>query len=149
MERRAFIKDDCLPDNKIMAQLENAEAFKGTLEFKNASLDVLTNNLQGMSNSYMINKLSNTEIETKIQSLNVGIEGLWIIKNERLNKSFKFNNFVNAFDFMTKVAALAESLNHHPEWSNVYNNVEINLTTHEANGISQRDFDLALLIESL
>jgi 4a-hydroxytetrahydrobiopterin dehydratase len=54
-----------------------------------------------------------------------------------------FADFVAAFDFMSKVAVLAETAGHHPEWSNVYNRVEIDLTTHDAGGITMKDFDLA------
>lgn len=57
--------------------------------------------------------------------------------------SFRFRDFVEAFGFMARVALLAERCNHHPEWSNVYDQVDIRLTTHEAGGVTQRDFDLA------
>ena len=67
----------------------------------------------------------------------------WQLKGSYLYRAFKFNNFVDAFAFMTKVALLAEKADHHPEWSNIYNKVEINLITHECNGISDRDFKLA------
>ncbi|WP_029041225.1 4a-hydroxytetrahydrobiopterin dehydratase [Cucumibacter marinus] len=66
-----------------------------------------------------------------------------------ITRSFRFDNFVSAFGFMTKVAILAEKANHHPEWSNVYNTVDIRLTTHDAGGLSQRDFDLAHKIDAL
>jgi 4a-hydroxytetrahydrobiopterin dehydratase len=64
-------------------------------------------------------------------------------------RRFKFDNFVAAFGFMTKVALLAEKADHHPEWSNVYNKVEILLTTHDADGLSQNDIDLAKAIDAL
>ena len=60
-----------------------------------------------------------------------------------------FADFVEAFGFMTRVALLAETANHHPEWSNVYNRVEIDLTTHDAGGITERDFKLAQRINQL
>ncbi|MGB1318884.1 MAG: 4a-hydroxytetrahydrobiopterin dehydratase, partial [Flavobacteriales bacterium] len=64
--------------------------------------------------------------------------------------SFEFNDFVEAFGFMTQVALLAEKMNHHPEWSNVYNKVEIRLCTHDAGSIvTQTDRDLASKIEQL
>lgn len=66
-----------------------------------------------------------------------------------ISRSFRFDDFVSAFGFMTKVAILAEKANHHPEWSNVYNKVDIRLTTHDAGGLSQRDFDLAKKIDAL
>ena len=67
----------------------------------------------------------------------------------KLHKEFKFANFVEAFGFMSKVAILAEKMNHHPEWFNVYNKVAIDLTTHDAGGISQNDLELAKQIEAL
>ncbi|MFT5452230.1 MAG: 4a-hydroxytetrahydrobiopterin dehydratase [Enterobacterales bacterium] len=97
----------------------------------------------------MINKLSDNEIEEKIKTLNEGLVQSWIIKNSKLYKSFAFNDFVIAFEFMTKVAEIAEDVNHHPNWSNIYNKVDIYLTTHEVKGISERDFDMAALIEKL
>ncbi len=60
-----------------------------------------------------------------------------------------FTSFIEAFGFISQVALLAEAQNHHPEWSNTYDRVEIYLTTHEAGGISQRDFKLAKCIDSL
>ncbi|WHO38034.1 4a-hydroxytetrahydrobiopterin dehydratase [Sphingobium sp. AP49] len=64
-------------------------------------------------------------------------------------RQFRFPDFVAAFGFMTKVALLAEKADHHPEWSNVYNRVDIVLTTHDAGGVSQRDIDLAMAIDAL
>lgn len=64
-------------------------------------------------------------------------------------RSFRFASFVEAFGFMTRVAMLAEKADHHPEWSNVYNRVEILLTTHDVNGLSVRDIDLARQIERI
>ena len=68
---------------------------------------------------------------------------------DALVRSFKFQDFVEAFGFMTRVALLAEKADHHPEWSNVYNRVEIVLTTHDCDGLSQRDIDLAQKIDTL
>ena len=62
---------------------------------------------------------------------------------------FTFGDFNAAFGFMTRVAILAEKADHHPEWSNVYNRVDIVLTTHDAGGLSQRDVDLARAIDAL
>ena len=68
----------------------------------------------------------------------------WSVQNGRLHAEFKFRDFIEAFAFMTKVAIIAEKANHHPEWSNVYNRVKIDLMTHEANdSITRRDTDLA------
>lgn len=64
-------------------------------------------------------------------------------------RTFSFASFVDAFGFMARVALLAEKADHHPEWSNVYNRVNILLTTHDAGGLSQRDIDLAKQIDAL
>ncbi|MCP1468622.1 4a-hydroxytetrahydrobiopterin dehydratase [Sphingobium sp. OAS761] len=64
-------------------------------------------------------------------------------------RRFTFPDFVAAFGFMARVAILAEKADHHPEWSNVYNRVDITLTTHDAGGLSQRDIDMAKAIEAL
>ena len=66
-----------------------------------------------------------------------------------IERKFEFANFVQAFGFMSSVALLAEKHDHHPEWSNVYNKVSILLSTHDCDGLSKRDTDLALLIDSL
>src|SRR3546814_14601796 len=63
-------------------------------------------------------------------------------------KSFRFADFNTAFGFMSQVALMAEKLDHHPEWFNVYNRVEITLTTHDAGGLSQRDLDLGRFIDA-
>ena len=71
------------------------------------------------------------------------------MENDALCREFVFENFVQAFGFMSRVALLAEAADHHPEWSNVYSRVEIYLTTHDADGISERDFQLANRINTL
>lgn len=68
---------------------------------------------------------------------------------DAIGRSFTFENFSEAFAFMTQVALLAEKADHHPEWSNVYNRVDIVLTTHDAGGLSARDVEMAGLIDSL
>lgn len=75
----------------------------------------------------------------------------WELREDLLaiERKFKFADFVEAFGFMTRVAILAEKADHHPEWFNVYNRVEITLTTHDADGVSQRDIGLANAIEGL
>jgi 4a-hydroxytetrahydrobiopterin dehydratase len=62
----------------------------------------------------------------------------WSVEEDKLHCQYVFNNFIEAFSFMTKVALIAESLNHHPEWFNTYKQVAINLITHEVGGISKR-----------
>jgi 4a-hydroxytetrahydrobiopterin dehydratase len=97
----------------------------------------------------MIERFSQDDIDISLKSLNDNSENPWEIKDGKLYREFKFTSFVSAFGFMTQVAILAERANHHPEWSNVYNKVEIYLTTHEVKGISKRDFELAQEIEKL
>lgn len=75
---------------------------------------------------------------------------MWIEESNKLRKSFTFSDFTEAFAFMTRVAFLAESQQHHPNWSNVYNRVEIVLTTHDAgNVVTDKDFKLAKAIDQL
>ena len=73
----------------------------------------------------------------------------WVIGpgNKEISKEFVFENFIEAFSFMTKVSLLAEKLNHHPEWSNIYKTVNITLTTHDKGGLSDLDLELGELIE--
>ena len=73
----------------------------------------------------------------------------WSFDGVFISRNFMFKNFVNAFSFMTAVALMAERMDHHPDWSNIYNNVTIKLNTHDANGITQHDLDLALAIDRL
>lgn len=73
----------------------------------------------------------------------------WTVAHGRLHKEFAFEDFVQAFGFMTSVALIAQSMNHHPEWSNVYNKVTIDLNTHSAGGISELDFEFAEKVDAL
>ena len=73
----------------------------------------------------------------------------WKIENKSINKEFKFNNFIDAFGFMCKVALLSEKMDHHPNWQNIYNKVKIELTTHDKGGITSNDIKLAESIEKL
>ena len=73
----------------------------------------------------------------------------WIEKKGKLCRSFQFKDFSEAFAFMTRVALVAEKQNHHPEWSNVYNRVEITLRTHDADGLSIKDIELAKRIDQI
>lgn len=75
---------------------------------------------------------------------------MWKEENNKLVREFKFEDFTQAFAFMTKVAIHAEKMNHHPNWSNVWNTVKIELTTHdEGNTITQKDRDLAAKIDEI
>ncbi len=73
----------------------------------------------------------------------------WIIENKTIKKEFRFDNFIDAFAFMSKVALLAEKMDHHPDWQNTYNKVKINLTTHDKGGITTNDIKLAESIDNL
>ena len=88
-------------------------------------------------------KLSGSELDEIIKNLRG-----WELKDGKLQKSFKFSNFVEAFGFMTKIALEAEKINHHPEWSNVYNNVSVKLSTHDTDGITDYDIKLAKIIDN-
>ena len=68
---------------------------------------------------------------------------------DAISRSIVFTDFAEAFCFMTQVALIAERADHHPEWTNVWNRVEITLTTHDAGGLSERDIDLATAIDSI
>jgi len=75
---------------------------------------------------------------------------MWEEKNNRLSRTFIFRNFIEAFSFMTKVALVAEKMNHHPYWTNVYNKVEIHLSTHdEGDIVTEKDRKLAKEIDQL
>jgi 4a-hydroxytetrahydrobiopterin dehydratase len=78
----------------------------------------------------------------------VGLTG-WEEAEDRdaIRKSFRFTDFNQAFAFMTRVALMAEKMDHHPEWFNVYNRVEITLATHDAGGVTERDIRLARFID--
>tara|TARA_B110000438_G_scaffold289019_1_gene323143 strand:- start:101 stop:385 length:285 start_codon:yes stop_codon:yes gene_type:complete len=91
-----------------------------------------------------IKKLSKDQIAKALGSL----QG-WQLQDSKIHKEYFFKNFVEAFGFMSSVALLAERADHHPEWFNVYNRVNIELTTHDVEGLSQRDFKLAAQIDTL
>lgn len=89
-------------------------------------------------------KFSQAELEAALAEL-----PLWAHKDEKLYRKLSFENFVSAFGFMASVALVAEKMDHHPEWFNVYSTVEVFLTTHDAQGISARDVALAKAIDAL
>ncbi len=89
-------------------------------------------------------KLSDAEITGRLKSL----QG-WSVQDGKLHKEYKFADFIHAFGFMSTAAIAIEKMNHHPEWSNVYNRVTVDLTTHDAGGVSQADFDLAKLLDGI
>ena len=89
-------------------------------------------------------KISKAELTKKLKRLS----GWKMVKGRSaITKTFKFDNFQEAFGWMTMIAIYAEKKDHHPEWSNVYNRVEICLTTHDAGGITDKDIDLINFIE--
>ncbi|MBK5293413.1 MAG: 4a-hydroxytetrahydrobiopterin dehydratase [Acidobacteriia bacterium] len=73
----------------------------------------------------------------------------WSVVNGKLHREYKFPDFVHAFGFMATAAVAIEARNHHPEWSNVYNRVTVDLTTHDSGGITDKDVSLAHLLEGL
>ena len=89
-------------------------------------------------------RLSELEIEEELKQLSE-----WRIKNDKLHKEFKFDNFNQAFGFMTRAAMEIEKMNHHPEWFNVYNRITVELTTHDAGGITKNDVNLARILNTL
>ncbi len=89
-------------------------------------------------------KMTDEEIRDKLTS----VPG-WEMIDGKLHRSFKFENFSRAFGFMSSLALVAEAKNHHPEWSNVYNRVVIDLQTHDAGGITGLDFELAAAANDL
>jgi 4a-hydroxytetrahydrobiopterin dehydratase len=88
--------------------------------------------------------LSESEISIRMSRLKD-----WRIEGEKLHREIKFGDFVEAFSFMSGVALVAERMNHHPEWFNVWNTVRIHLTTHDAGGLTALDFELATSIDVL
>ena len=92
----------------------------------------------------MAKKLSTDAIQMGLDKL----EG-WSLEDDKLHREFRFKNFVAAFGFMTSAAIEAEKMDHHPEWFNVYNKVRVDLTTHDAGGITELDFQLAKKMNQL
>ncbi|WP_374595929.1 4a-hydroxytetrahydrobiopterin dehydratase [Sphingosinicella sp.] len=94
----------------------------------------------------MVKKLSDTERAACLADLPA-----WTLAEGRdaIVRSFRFKDFSEAFGFMSRVALLAEKADHHPEWSNVWNRVDILLTTHDAGGLSMRDIEMAKAIDAL
>ena len=82
-------------------------------------------------------KLQRSEIEARLRLH----PSDWVYDGEVLRRSYKFENFNQAFGFMTRAALISERLNHHPDWSNVYNRVDIRLSTHDLGGVSEKDFE--------
>ncbi len=88
--------------------------------------------------------LNENEINTRLEKL----EG-WEFKDDAIHTSFQFENFKEAFSVMVRIAFEAEAQQHHPNWNNVYNELQISLSTHDAGGVTEKDFKLARSIESI
>jgi len=89
-------------------------------------------------------KLTPTEVDAKLRETNG-----WKLADGAIVKEFVFKDFVLAFGFMASAALIAEKMNHHPEWSNVYNKVIVKLSTHDVGGLSELDFELAAKLDKL
>jgi 4a-hydroxytetrahydrobiopterin dehydratase len=89
-------------------------------------------------------KLGDADVATRLRTL----PG-WSLAAGKLHKVFTFKDFVEAWGFMSAAALVAEAMGHHPEWSNVWNRVTVDLTTHDAGGLTALDFDLAARMEAL
>ena len=89
-------------------------------------------------------KLSDTDIQARLGNM----PG-WSVVDGKLHREYKFQDFVHAFGFMASAALVAESMNHHPEWFNVYSTVNVDLATHDAGGITELDFTLAGKMEDI
>ena len=92
----------------------------------------------------MVDRLSDSDVENAL----TGLDG-WSLENGKLSRDFKFANFIEAFGFMTRAAIEAEKMDHHPEWSNVYSKVSVQLVTHSADGITSLDVALAMKMNAL
>ena len=86
--------------------------------------------------------------ETKIRAALVGLKG-WTLEGGKLHRDLRFPSFAYAIGFMTTAAVEIEKRNHHPEWCNVYNQVKVDLTTHSAGGVTQKDLDLAVMLDGI
>jgi len=89
-------------------------------------------------------KLTDAAISAAVASL-----AGWAVKDGKLHREYKFSDFPHAMGFMMTATAGIEKMNHHPEWANVYNRVTVDLMTHDAGGITQRDVELAHLLEGI
>ncbi len=89
-------------------------------------------------------KLSESDIAERLKAL----PG-WSVASGKLHRDYQFRDFIEAFGFLTSAAIVVQSLDHHPEWSNVYHKVSIDLVTHDAGGITGMDFELAGRMEEL
>ena len=89
-------------------------------------------------------KLAENEIQEQLENLSN-----WTLNNKSITNTYTFKDFNEAMEVINKIALIANELNHHPEWSNVYNNLSITLTTHDANGLSDLDITFAKKVDLL
>lgn len=94
-------------------------------------------------------KMDPATVDLALAKLNAAAGSPWMVADGKLHKEFQFADFVEAFGFMTRAALVAESMDHHPEWFNVYKTVRVDLATHDAGGITRLDFSLASRMETL
>jgi 4a-hydroxytetrahydrobiopterin dehydratase len=94
-------------------------------------------------------KMDTAAVEAALAELNASAASPWTVREGKLHREFQFADFNQAFGFMTRAALVAESMDHHPEWFNVYRTVRVDLATHDAGGITQLDFGLAARMESI
>src|SRR2546423_10638306 len=92
----------------------------------------------------MMKKMADAEVAAAVTKL-----AGWSVQGGKLHREYKFPDFKHAIDFMAAAVPGIEKMNHHPEWANVYNRVTVDLVTHDVGGITQKDFDLAALLEAL
>jgi len=94
-------------------------------------------------------KLDQAAIEGALAALKASAAAPWSAVDGKLHREFRFADFIDAFGFMAKAALVAQSMDHHPEWVNVYSTVRVDLSTHDAGGITELDFVLAERMETL
>jgi 4a-hydroxytetrahydrobiopterin dehydratase len=85
--------------------------------------------------------------DSELKSALAALSG-WTVVNHKLHREYRFPDFTHAFGFMATAATAIERMNHHPEWFNVYNRVVVDLSTHDCGGITRKDVDLAILLDS-
>lgn len=117
----------------------------GKIKVQKKPLFILNSlNLQEYNNYEIMSKLSAKDIEKRLLSLPE-----WEYYDDALQAEFEFENFKDCFSAMSRIAFECEALNHHPNWTNVYNVLTISLTTHDEDGVTEKDFELAKAIESI
>jgi 4a-hydroxytetrahydrobiopterin dehydratase len=93
--------------------------------------------------------MARTKLSDEAIAAKLGERKAWMRRGGAIERSFRFVDFVEAFGFMSAVALVAERMNHHPEWKNVYRTVEVTLSTHDAGGLTELDFELAAAMDRL